>query len=108
MQAFTDEKVNAPDVKEYMKKISLELDQDFKMVDARIEVETNSGKVHSRVVNVMEDIPELELKRSKIKDKFTDLCSPILGDKKTEGLVEAILSLEKIDNLQTFVEQIQG
>ena len=108
MQAFTDEKVNDPEVREYMKKISLELDQDFKMVDARVEVEINSGKVHSRVVNVIEDIPELELKRSKIKDKFTDLCSPILGDKKTEGLVEAILSLEKIDNMQTFIGQIQA
>jgi Uncharacterized protein involved in propionate catabolism len=107
MQAFTDEKVSDPKIREYMKKISLKLDQDIKMVDSRVEVETNSGKVHNRFVDITKDIPELELKRSKITDKFTDLCSPILGDKKTEGLVKAILSLEKIDNMQTFVEQIQ-
>lgn len=107
MQAFTDEKVNDPEIMEYMKKISLELDPNLSMVNSRVVVETNSGKVHDWYIDFLKDIPGLEQKRHKIKDKFTDLCSPVLGSKKTEGIIEAILSLEKIDNMQTFIGRIQ-
>ena len=104
--AFTDEKVNDPQVKEYMKKISLELDQDLDILEARVEVEPNSGKAHTKVIDIMKDIPELETKRSKIKGKFVDLCFPILGDTKTEELIKTIDSFEQIDNVQTLIGQI--
>ncbi len=108
MQAFTDEKANDPDVQEYMKKISVVCFPDFKMVEAKIEVETNLGQVYTRMVNIMKDVPTIETRKAKIKNKLIDLCSPILGDKKSEELSEAIISLEKTANMRTFVNQISS
>jgi len=51
----------------------------------------------------MKDVPELKVKRVKIRSKFTDLCSTVLGDQKTKRLEEIILSLEKMENMTAFV-----
>jgi len=105
MQAFTDEKVADPEVKALMKKISLHCDSEIPAVsaEARVEIETTAGKRYSALSNVMQDVPELEVKRVKIKSKFTDLCSPVLGDRKTEKLAETIPSLEKMENMTAFI-----
>lgn len=104
-KAFTDEKVNDPLIREFMKKISIHMQKDCKMVESKIELETNSGNTYTKNVDILKDIPELETKKIKIKDKFTDLCSPVIGANKTKELLMAIDSLEEIDNLQTFTER---
>jgi 2-methylcitrate dehydratase PrpD len=106
MQAFTDEKVNAPEVRELMGKISLEVDEKLSSLEARIELETKAGKVYSRVTDVIKDIPELNVKEVKIKSKFVDLCDPVLGSQRTEELMEAVLSLEKIESMKSIVELV--
>jgi 2-methylcitrate dehydratase PrpD len=106
MQAFTDEKVNAPEIRELMKKISLEVDEKPASLEARIELETKAGKVYSRVTDIIKDIPELNVKEVKIKSKFVDLCDPVLGQKRTEELMEAALSLEKIESMKSIVELV--
>ena len=98
--AFTDEKVNDPQVKEFMKKISLARNDDFKLVEAIIELETTNGKIHSRTVDVMKDIPNLEKKKEKITAKLLDLSSSYLDKDKAAHLVETINSLDKIENVQ--------
>jgi len=107
MSAFTDEKVGDPEVKELMKKISVELDKEATPLGSRVEVETVAGEVYTQFTDIVKDIPDLEIKKLKIKAKFTDLCSPILGDEKTEKLMETIILLEKIDNIQTLIEQVR-
>jgi 2-methylcitrate dehydratase PrpD len=106
MQAFTDEKVNAPEIRELMKKISLEVDEKLSSLEARIELETKAEKVYSRVTDIIKDIPELNVKEVKIKSKFVDLCDPVLGQKRTEELMEAVLSLEKIESMKSIVELV--
>jgi len=58
------------------------------------------------ITDIIKDIPGLEVKKSKIKDKFIDLSKPVLGDKKTDGILEKVFSLEKIDNLKPFIEKL--
>ena len=106
MQAFTDEKVNAPEVRELMDKISLEVDDNLASLEARIELETKKGKVYSGVADIIKDIPELNVKEVKIKSKFVDLCDPVLGSQRTEELMEAVLSLEKIESMKSIVELV--
>jgi len=108
LQAFTDEKVNDPEIKDFMKKISLSLDEGLEPMEARVEIETNRGKIYSRSSNVFREIPKLEEKRSRIKSKFSNMCGPVLGDKKTESLIEVVLSLEQVDNMEDFVGQIKS
>lgn len=72
MQAFTDEKVADPEVKALMKKISLQCDPKIPAVSAkaRVEIETTAGRKYSALSDVMKDVPELEVKRVKIKSKY--------------------------------------
>jgi len=106
MQAFTDEKVNAPEVRELMDRISLEVDDNLASLEARIELETKKGKVYSRVADIIKDIPELSVKEVKIKSKFVDLCDPVLGSQRAEELMETVLSLEKIESMKSIVELV--
>ena len=107
MQAFTNEKVNAQKVKKLMENISIGLDKEVTTLGSRVEMETVAGKVYTRFADIMKDIPRLEIKKARIKDKFTDLCTPLLGDEKTEKLMETIILLEKVDNIQTLIEQVR-
>ena len=105
-KAFTDEKVNDLQIKEFMKKISLARNDDFKLVEAIIELETADGKIYSREVDVMKDIPDLEKKREKITAKLLDLSSSYLDEKKAAYLVKTINKLDKIENVQQLAEQL--
>jgi len=106
LRAFTDEKVNDPKMREFMKKISLRVDKKLSKLKTIVELETNSGDVYSRIVNV-EEVPELKEKKIRAKDKYVDVCGPVLGEEKTKDLMELILSLEKLDNMKRFTEKIQ-
>jgi 2-methylcitrate dehydratase PrpD len=107
MQAFTDEKINDPELKAFMKKITVNPTQDFKTLEARVEIETDSGKSYTAVSDILKVIPELKEKKSKISAKFKDLCTPVLGNQTTATLGTAVDSLETIDNMQTFVDLAQ-
>ncbi|MBL0716517.1 MAG: MmgE/PrpD family protein [Desulfosarcina sp.] len=102
--AFTDEKVNDPEIKEFMKKISLVKDDLFKLVETRIELETTGGKTYSKTTDVMKDIPPLEKKREKITAKLLDLSDAYLGQKKASGMVEIINSLDQAENVEKLAE----
>ncbi len=103
LQAFTDEKVNDPTIKVFMEKISLFSDDSLEPMEARVEIETDTGTIYSRSSNVFREIPELEEKKVRIKSKFQNICSPVLGNKKTDSLIESVLSLEQVDNMKDFV-----
>ncbi|MCD6224140.1 MAG: MmgE/PrpD family protein [Deltaproteobacteria bacterium] len=104
--AFTDEKVNDPQVKEFMKKISLARNDAFKLVETIVELETTDGKKYSRNVDVMKDIPDLEKKKEKITAKLLDLSSLYLDKEKAAHLVETINRLDKIENVQQLAGQL--
>ena len=100
MQAFTDDKVNDPLIKDFYKKISVVPDEDITQLESKVEVEANSGDVFSGFSNIIEEVPDFDVKKAKIKDKFTDLCMPVLGKNRTEELLEAVLSIENMDNMK--------
>ncbi|MFH1488398.1 MAG: hypothetical protein ABII06_05800, partial [Pseudomonadota bacterium] len=104
--AFTDERVNKSEVRELMKKISLVLDPGMTGLESRVEVETTTGHAFEGFSDVMNEIPGLEEKRGKVKIKFMDLCSPILGEERSRTLMDKILSLEEEKNLNTLIELV--
>ncbi len=105
-KAFTDEKVNDPQVKEFMKKIALGRNDDFVLVEAIIDLETTTGKMYTRELDVMKDIPGLETKREKITAKFLDLSDAYLGNEKAEKMVAAINNLDQMENVQQLTEEL--
>ena len=102
-KAFTDTKVNDPVVVELMKKITLESTDELKALEAVTRIETTSGKVFTASMDVMSDIPELETKKVKIRDKFIDLSSPAIGESRAEELADAIMTLETLDNVRNLL-----
>jgi len=106
MQAFTDQKVNDPAVRELMNRITVSRDESMEALEARVTVHTDNGKVYSGFSDILEQIPDLETKKAKIKDKYSDLCGPVLGDAKTNGLAETILSLERLANVRELIARI--
>lgn len=106
MQAFTDEMVMDPIVQTFMQKISIALDKNMAALGARVKIETDIGETYSITTDIIKDIPGLEVKKSKIKNKFIDLSKPVLGDKKTNEVLEKVFSLEQIDNLKPFIEKL--
>ena len=89
-----------------MKKISLFLNEGLEPMEAKVEVETNDGKMYAKSSNIFREIPPLDVKKSKIRAKFLDLTGSILGNDKAESLADTVFSLEKVGNMRKFVAEI--
>ncbi|MBW1710621.1 MAG: MmgE/PrpD family protein, partial [Deltaproteobacteria bacterium] len=97
LHAFQDKMVADPEIKSLMSKISVHPDQEMQGMESRVEIETVEGQVSSVFKNIFNEIPELDSKREKISAKFLDLSEPVLGDNKTQELMQALMSVEKIE-----------
>jgi 2-methylcitrate dehydratase PrpD len=103
MQAFTDERVKDPEVQGFMKKITVVKDEKKIALEADVEVETTTGKVYSASSDILQEVPALEVKKEKIREKFEDLVSPVLGKRKTGEVRDTILSLDKLEDIAPLV-----
>lgn len=100
MQAFTDERVRDPEVQAFMKKIALVKDEKKLALEADVEMETVTGEVHSASSDILQQVPPLEVKREKLRAKFEDLCGPVLGERRTAEIRDAILRLDELDDIR--------
>jgi hypothetical protein len=75
-------------------------------LEARVVLIGNGGEEYVKTWDILKDIPDLETKRRKIGDKFSDLCRAVLGDTKTRKLRDQVLFLEKLDAMPKIIEQI--
>ncbi|MBN2568890.1 MAG: MmgE/PrpD family protein [Deltaproteobacteria bacterium] len=106
LKGFTDEKVNDPGIREFMKKISLKLGEDLQPMEARVTLKTKGGKIYEKSSDVFREIPGLEEKRRRIKNKFMDICQPVWGEQKAEFVMDKVMSLEREEDMKDFVDQI--
>lgn len=104
MQAFMDANINDPQVQAFMKKITVTLEDSFTMLEARVKLKTASGEEYTESHDILENIPGLEAKKKKIKNKFQDLCAPLLGETRAKELIDEILALEKTENMRSLVD----
>ena len=107
MQGFTDNMVNNQKVRELLDKTSMVLDENLQGMEARVIIETNSGETFSKDFNVMNEIPDLDTKRVKLKAKFLDLTAPVVGDGNALKLLECIMSIETLSNMNDMIKLIQ-
>lgn len=106
LQAFTDEKVKDPEIKKLMAKISVIQDTTITALDAKVELETQPGPVYSSYSDIFKEIPELDIKREKIKAKFSDLSAPVLGSQKTDELFKKVSDLENVPAMGALSELV--
>ena len=103
--AFTDERVNAVEIVNFMKKIIIHLDTNISAVGAAVQVEMFDGSAYSKVFDIFKQIPVLEVKRVKIKRKYNSICSPLLGHAAAEALAESVIGFDRISNVNRFFTQ---
>jgi 2-methylcitrate dehydratase PrpD len=103
-QSFTDEKVNDPDIRGMMQKITVVLDPAKTALEASVEIATTDGKRYSGFSDILQQIPPLANKKDRVRKKFFDLCGTVFNEKKVEQTAEKIYNLEKIENMKDFIE----
>ncbi len=108
VQAFTDERVNAPDVQAFMRTVSVAISPEFKTLEATASVRTTGGAAYAATANILKDIPPFDAKRSKIEAKFTDLCAAELGVAKAEALLQAIRRMDTLRDMGDIVALASG
>ncbi len=106
-RAFTDEMVNDAEVRKLMDKLEVVLDDEIKALESRVEVVTEDGRVFEGFSDILQQIPPLEMKKERIREKFFDLCEPVYGRNKTEGLANTCLSLQSLSSIQKVAEKLE-
>jgi 2-methylcitrate dehydratase PrpD len=106
MQAFTDEKVNDPQVRAIMKKIMVISDPEMKALESLVEVETHEGKSFKAFSDILQQIPPLEVKKDRVAGKFLDLCTPVLGKIKSLSLKKKIETLDSLRDMGDIAEDL--
>ena len=102
-EAFTDERVKDPAVRELMQRITVVLGGDIAGLESRVDVETNDGKVHSACADILQQIPSLDMKRERIRAKALSLWEPAMGREKATQLAGEIQSLERARNFTSLL-----
>jgi len=107
-QAFTDDRVRDPRVRELMKRVAVILDPEIKGLESRVEVETRAGDISSGFSNILEQISPLETKKGRVRGKYFDLCGPVMGEKAAAQTAQGIFGLEQAGNMKHFAEMLCG
>jgi 2-methylcitrate dehydratase PrpD len=106
MKAFTDEKVNDPEIKRFMERISVVPEAEIGGLAAYVIIKTQTQTVHQAFSDVLNEIPDLETKKKKVKEKFMDLCAPVLGEGKAASVMASILKLEDLETMKALMQEI--
>jgi 2-methylcitrate dehydratase PrpD len=99
MQAFTDDRVLAPDIQALMKKINLHLDDKKTGLEATVCIQTKDGQQYCADSDILQQIPPLEMKKSRVRSKYRDLCEPVLGEKITLAIEQDIDQLKDMTHM---------
>ena len=104
-QAFTDQQVNDPRIQALMEKITVSLDPGKTALEATVVVEDIDGGRFERFSDILQQIPPLEMKETRVRQKFIDLCRPVIGSDKTEAALRDIEELDALTSMKTFAEK---
>ena len=105
-QAFTDEKVNDPAVRELMAKITVFQGADKIGLETNLELETVDGRMFEGASDILAEIPSLEDKKVRVKAKYFDLAEPVIGKEKTRILADNILNMESLKNIDEILKSL--
>jgi len=106
-QSFTDEKVNDPEIRRMMKKVTVVLDPAKTALEAGVEIETDDGRRYKGFSDILQQIPPLEMKQDRVRKKFFDLFGTVYNGKKAKQTAEKIQNLEKIEKMGDFIKDVR-
>ncbi|OPY65893.1 MAG: 2-methylcitrate dehydratase [Syntrophorhabdus sp. PtaU1.Bin050] len=95
---FTDEAVCDPVVSRLMKRITISADSSLGETEARITVALKDGTNYFKHVVAPKGDPANPLTFAELEEKFRDLTEKKIGSRQSNGIVEMIANLEKLDD----------
>jgi 2-methylcitrate dehydratase PrpD len=110
-----DERVNAPEIKELMKKIKLSVHPDWKpgkdIYDKRPDVMTvklRNGKEYRHEVRTARGCPENPMTDEELLAKYRECAAPAIRDKAIERFIELVWKLEELKNVDELMQAVSG
>lgn len=104
---FSDESVQRPDIKDFLKKISIkhtpELDRFFpESFPTRLTITMEDGREFSKEIRYPKGDLENPLSWEEMLDKFNNCASPFLDDGRRQQVIETVRGIEKIKDVSSF------
>ena len=98
--AHSYERMKDPAVLEAKKLFTLKGEPSLRTRGAIVEVTTRDGRQLREQVMVVPGRPEKPMTREEMERKCSDLMKPVLGNDKTQKLIETVLNLERVENVR--------
>lgn len=110
---FTDRKVREPKVVEFMKRVTLYVDQElealgYDQVRSRIRIKLKDGKIIEGRADVARGHPLKAMSWAEIGEKFRACATLVLSRKKTEEALQLVANLDRQRSILPLVRAISG
>ena len=102
MGAFTDEKVNDPEIIKFRDKIKVFPDKNLTGFTSKVVINVG-GEIYEKEVNIYKINLTYEKKKEEILKKFRLLVSSYIRENNIEPLIRAIENLEQEDNMKHII-----
>ncbi|GAI36432.1 unnamed protein product, partial [marine sediment metagenome] len=103
---FTDESVNAPEIRDLMSKINVIEDGSLAATEAGIHIKMADGTELKERLELLgkEAAVSIAEWKSTLETKSSDLLQGAFPSERTDKIINAIKELEEIDNIKDIVE----
>ncbi|HSR55083.1 MAG TPA: MmgE/PrpD family protein, partial [Alphaproteobacteria bacterium] len=101
-------RMKAPDVTDLTERISLVSDKSLPRREGRVSLTTRDGRTLSHHVPHVRGTTANPMDRDEVAAKAVDLIQPILGKDRTDQLVEAVWTLERLDDTRDLAPLIEA
>lgn len=103
---FTDEKVNRPDVQALRDRVKASVDPALSHTEAKATVKLKDGRAESIHITAATGTPDNRISDEELREKFTELVDPQLGDGASAGIFREIDSLDTAPSVQGLLRAI--
>jgi len=106
LEDFTDEKVNQPDVRETVKKITRHLDPSLRGIGGiEVVIKTTDGReLRERSGEMLKGFPQVPLTREELATKYRECAQLTLSSKDVEGSLTLMESLEDVGDITELMD----
>jgi len=108
LNAYTPQRIFAPDVRAMMPRITTTIDPELDAAfpaarGARVTIETLNGKTYSWLQSHRKGDPELPLSDSELEEKLRELAEPVIGIDRVNTLIANVWNLDRLHDVRAFV-----
>lgn len=103
---FTDENVNRPDVKELHDRVQVVQDNSMGQTEAKATVRLRSGETRSEHVHHATGTPENPISDEELREKFTELVEPELGENSTRQIIYRVERLGRDGSVKPLLDAL--